>query len=168
MKLPVDIVYKIICKKGIYGKDRANFAKKFNINNDWTTVEDKIKEVLEDYRSNPDKYLILIAKSPRLVIKYIENGKRFSPQVEKVFVENAKKKLIWAYYYYCEKFNIIVDDYEQTVTEVALNCDNIWYKKDYLSKILNKRKEFKEFLKEYIKNEMIKENNTVEELLESL
>lgn len=166
-ELPVDIIFHFLIEKNLYGAVRKNFAKRFGMK-DSVDLQNKINEHRNQILENKEKYLCRIAKSPRLVIRYIDHfrGSRLPEEAEKIFFEKSKDSP--EYYQYCSQFAIIVDNLNQIITEVAMECDGIYHEKDYLENILEKRKSCKQFIEQFIKFNEMNKNDSIESLLAQL
>lgn len=164
--LPIDMICELLTHNTLYGSLRSKFGKRFAVS-DWGNQETKIQEYKNEIKQNPDPHVLRIMKSQRLCYKYAEHIRsRMNPEIEKVFFE--KQKNTYAYYYYCNKFNIIVEEFNQIVTEVALECKDSYLKKDYLETVLKKRRTCGEFIEQHIKLLEISPTDTIEKLLASL
>lgn len=164
--LPVDMVCDILVGRALYGSTGAKFDKRFKLK-DWSERKQKIEEFSKLIQENQDPHILRIMKSTRLFGKYLDHiDERMKPEIEKVFFE--KQKDTWVYYSYCTKFNIIVEEFNQIVTEVALECDNIYLKEDYLEKVLTKRKNCKTFIEEHMRCLEISPTESIQKLIESL
>lgn len=168
--LPVDMVYELLTHSTLYGSLRDKFRKRFSTPKKtltWDEEGKKIAEFRKEILDNPNPHILRILKSHRLTYKLVERLKqRMEPELEKVFFDEQKDT--GAYYFYCQQFNIIVEEFNQIVTEVALECDNVYLKEDYLEKILEKRKSCKEFIEQHIRHLEISPTDTIENLIKSL
>lgn len=169
-ELPVDMIFHILVEKNLYSSNRRKFAKRFGLleRTDANKLQDKIDEFRDQILENKEKNLCRLAKSPRLIIRYIDHfrGGRLPEEAEKVFFEKAKNSP--EYYQYCSKFGIIVDNLNQIITEVAMECDGIYHEKDYLEDILEKRKSCKQFIEQFIKFNELNKTDSIESLLAQL
>jgi hypothetical protein len=164
--LPLDMVCDFLIGNALYGSTGNKFQKRFGLK-DWNEREKKINEFRKLIQENPDPHILRIMKSTRLCGKYIEHlRERMKPEIEQAFFE--KQKNTWIYYDYCARFNIIVEEFNQIVTEVALECDNIYHKEDYLEKVLEKRKNCKTFIEEHMRHLEISPTESIQKLIESL
>lgn len=168
-KLPIDMLCEIMSRGTIYGSLRDKFQKRFGCK-DWYDTDKKIDELKEIVLSNIDSNLTRIFENSRITSRYLETRKnsnqRMSPEYEKIFFE--KQKNSYVYYEYCRKHGIIIEEFNQVVTEVALNCENTHQKKYYLDGIIKKRKDCKKFLEQHIELLEIPPEESIKKLLESL
>ena len=169
-ELPVDLIYELLVSRNLYGCARKNFAKRFGLveRKDDAEIYRKTQEFKKEIEENKEKYLIRLAKSARLVSKYIDHfhGSRLPKQAEELFFEKFKDSS--EYYHYCSKFGIIVDNYNQILTEVAMECEKSNDEAFYLESILDKRKDCKKFIEEFVKFNEINKNDSIESLLSML
>jgi len=164
--LPVDMVCDLLVGNALYGSTGSKFQKRFGLK-DWNEREKKVEEFRKAIQENPDPHILRIMKSTRLCGKYLDHiDERLKPEIEQFFFENQKDT--WVYYNYCTKFNIIVEEFNQIVTEVALECDNIYLKEDYLDKVLEKRKDCRTFIEEHMRCLEMSPTESIQKLLESL
>lgn len=171
-KLPLDMLYDFLLtatsnREWLYHNLRASLSKRFGLSND-AQINKKYAELKEDFDNDPDKYFLQLLRSPNAVLKWIEKKRlRFTPEVEKQFFEKHKDSP--AYYRYCELFNIIVRNYEQLVTEIALDCKVSYNKQQYLNTLLKRRRLMKEWINEFLsyKTEVTKDDS-IKTLLENL
>lgn len=166
-ELPVDMIFHFLVERNLYSSNRKKFAKRFGMKESFD-LQNKIDETRKNIEENKQKYLCRIAKSPRLVIRYIDHfrGGKLPEEAEKIFFEKAKDSP--EYYQYCSKFGIIVDNLNQIITKVAMECDGIFFEKDYLDNILEKRKSCKQFIEQFIKFNEMNKTDTIESLLAQL
>lgn len=164
-ELPLDMIYLIFTERNLYGANRKKFQARFGIE-DYYKAQEKIEEFRSKLREDPEATLKKIAKSPRLVLKYIDRNRRLPESAEKIFFEKTKGKP--EYFHYCSKFGILVDNFEQVATEVALECEGTYHKKEYMNEIINQRKKCKSFLEQHVVQQGLSKLDSIQKLLESL
>jgi hypothetical protein len=173
--LPVDMIFHFLVELNLYGKPRKDFAKRFKIGSNGTfnkseqaLLQNKIHEAKFHIEQNKDKYLLRLAKSPRLVVKYITHfrGGRLPEEAESLFFEKNKDSN--EYFFYCSKFGIIVDNFEKIVTEIAMECDVPYEQTAYLDDILEQKENCKKFIEQFMKLKEINKNDPIESLLSVL
>ncbi len=171
-KLPLGMLYDFLLTATsnhgwLYHNLRSSLSERFGLSGD-AQINKKYAELKEDFDNDPDKYFLQLIRSPNVALKWIEKKRtRFSEGVEKAFLEKYKDTPV--YYRYCEVFNIIVDNYEQVVTEVALGCNISYNKKSYLNSLLKRRKLMKEWIGEFLSYKTeINQNDSIKTLLENL
>jgi hypothetical protein len=170
--LPVDVLYDFLLTATsnhgyLYHNLRSALSKRFKLSDD-AQVNKKYAQLKDDFDKDPDKYYQQLIRSPRVTLKWILTKKlRFSTEVEKLFLENNKDSHV--YFTYCEIFNIIVENYAQIVTEVALECKDSHRKKSYLNNLTKRRKLCKEWIGQFLQYKTeISENDSIKTLLENL
>lgn len=169
-KLPVVILYEFLIslRHGWLSYKVSDYIKnRFKLKDD-AEINEKYKELKEDFEKDPDKYYLQLLRSKTTTLKLIEKQrKRFSEKVEeKLFAEYKDSPV---YFRYCEIFNIIVDNYEQVVTEVALDPKVSYNKKSYLDSLLKRRRLCKGWIIDFLKHKSeINENDSIKTLLDNL
>lgn len=170
-KLPIVILYEFLesvtnSHNWISYKLTRDLKNRFSLSDG--EVDAKYKELKEDFEKDPDKYFLQLLKSQNTTLRWIERRKqRFSEKVEQTLISEYKDSPV--YFRYCELFNIIVDNYEQVVTEVALDPKVSYNKKTYLNTLLKRRKLCKQWIVEFLRHKKeINESDSIKTLLENL
>jgi 3'-phosphoadenosine 5'-phosphosulfate sulfotransferase len=165
-QLPIDMLCDIIISGRLSYSLHSRFGKRFGITG-YNQIHDKVEEVRKEILENPNEHIKRIFKSKRMTTKYVESlRKRMEPEIEQYFFEKCKND--WVYFSYCKRFEIIVEEFNQIVTEVALSCKDSYFKKDYLNEILDKRKSCKNFIVQHIELLDISPTDSIQKLIESL
>jgi hypothetical protein len=171
-KLPLPILYEFLVTATnnngfLYYNLRTALKSRFNLDTE-AKAEEKYEELKNDFDNDPDKYFLQLLKSKNVTSNWIEKKRiRFTENVEKQFFEKYKDTPL--YFRYCEIFNIIVGNYEQVVTEVALGCEVSYNKKRYLETLLKRRKMMKEWINEFLSHKTeITQGDSIKTLLENL
>lgn len=179
-ELDTDCVFNIAARGYFSYRQRKEMAEKNNI--DMNAAFKQELEIREQYVQNPEAFVKIFLKSPRLTYQYCENRrKRLSPELEKEFIANCNKATKKGttpykkyYYEYCRLFNIVVSA-EDILLEVAFGEDdkkrtitNYRSGKNYLLKMAQERKKCLDFINQLLEVKNISKENTIGDLLEEL
>lgn len=180
------IIFNIAARGYLSYQQRKIIAKQFNLDtnygspNSYATIESELRDY---YKTNPEQFERVIAKSPRLTFMYCKNRrKRLDQEAENIFIQNCnrvvKKKGTTPfkkyYYEYCNMFNIVVNT-DEVLLEVAFGEDDktrrmTTYRsgKEYIVKMNKEKKKCLEFINQIMNYKNISLKDSIETLIAEL